>query len=309
VEVLLGKYLWLLDVCVTALCASLLGLAASELLRARLVAAPSTPALPRRSHTPSFAVSRTKRPDAILRRNVFCSTCPPILLDGDPAPAPPRDERPPDAQPTSLPLKLVATMYAPDEVRQRWSTAVIRDSERGSVGAFVVGASVHGAEVLSILASRVYLDNGGSIEFLDLFASPRQPPPPMLHPSVPAPSDPFLSELDRGIKKVGDHRYELQRSTLESVMGNLSLLSRSARILPDVRAGKPYGFRLFAVRPEGPFAKIGLQNGDVIVSINGLEMTSPEKALEVYAKLKSASHLALGLERNGQKVAQEYVVR
>ena len=51
--------------------------------------------------------------------------------------------------------------------------------------------------------------------------------------------------------------------------------------------GKAAGFRLFSVRPDGPFAKIGLQNSDVISAINGLEMTSPEKALEVYTKLKT----------------------
>jgi general secretion pathway protein C len=116
-------------------------------------------------------------------------------------------------------------------------------------------------------------------------------------------------ELERGIRKVGDRRYEVQRSTVESVMGNLSLLSRSARIVADVRGGKPHGLRLLAVRPNGPLAKIGLQNGDVLVSINGINMTSPAKGLEVYSKLKSASHVALGLERGGKQVSQEYTIR
>ena len=48
---------------------------------------------------------------------------------------------------------------------------------------------------------------------------------------------------------------------------------------------------------------------DVIASVNGLEMTSPDKALEIYGKLKSASHLDLGLERNGQKVLSNYAIR
>ena len=120
----------------------------------------------------------------------------------------------------------------------------------------------------------------------------------------PAPAgggDALSAEMDRGIKKTGEHTYELQRSTLESVLGNMNLLSRSARIVPEIKDGKAAGFR--------PFAKIGMQNGDVIASINGLEITSPEKALEVYAKLKSASHLSLGLERNGQKITKDYSIR
>jgi general secretion pathway protein C len=89
----------------------------------------------------------------------------------------------------------------------------------------------------------------------------------------------------------------------------MALLSRSARIVPEMKDGKAAGFRLFAVRPDGPFAMIGMQNGDIISSINGLEITSPEKALEVYAKLKSASHLSLGMERNSQKITKEYNIR
>ncbi len=118
-----------------------------------------------------------------------------------------------------------------------------------------------------------------------------------------------MAELDRGIKKTGEHNYEVQRATVDSLLGNMSLLSRSARIVPEIRDGKAAGFRLFSVRPDGPFAKIGLQNGDVISAINGLEMTSPDKALEVYTKLKSASHLSVGLERNGQKINKEYNIR
>ena len=89
----------------------------------------------------------------------------------------------------------------------------------------------------------------------------------------------------------------------------MGALARAARIVPETRDGKSIGFRLFSIKPDGPFGKIGLQNGDVISAINGLEMTSPDKALEVYTKLKSASHLSVGLERNGQKITKEYNIR
>ena len=89
----------------------------------------------------------------------------------------------------------------------------------------------------------------------------------------------------------------------------MGALSRAARIVPEMKDGKAAGFRLFSIRPDGPFAKIGLQNGDIISAINGLEMTSPDKALEVYTKLKTANHLSVGLERNGQKITKDYNIR
>jgi general secretion pathway protein C len=313
VESLLRKYMWALDVVVTLACAAILGLAASNLVESRYAALSLrrqpivTPRLPH------AAPPRSKKPDAILRRNIFCSACPPIRLDGDPVEPEKVDEGPAEPQPSELPLKLIAVMYSPSPARQEWNMAVIRDEEEKTFGAFEVGAEVHGAKLVSILDTRVYLENQGAAEYLDLLAPPKgakAPPPPPVKPKPPArPRDKLSEALDRGIKKVGEHRYEVQRSTLETVMGNLAALSRSARIVPDVRNGKPHGLRLVALRPNGPLAKIGLQKGDVIVTINGRDMSSPEKALALYGQLKSARQVALGLERGGKKVSQDYTIR
>jgi general secretion pathway protein C len=317
VEAFLRKYFWSLDATVIAVCAALLGAAASGFVASRFlnVAAPHKAAriaMLAKAETPP----RSKKPDAILRRNIFCSKCPPIRLGGDPEPAPVADEvvliQP---QATSLPLRLLAVMYSSDFAEREWNTVVIRDTESKSVGAYRAGGEIHGATLTTIQETRVFLDNAGKIEFLDLFAAPppRPPPPPPSPIKRPAPvvaaaADPFSQELNRGVRKLGENRYELRRSTVESVLGNVSVLARSARIIPEVRGGKAHGFRMMAVKPDGPFAKIGIQNGDVLVSINGLEMSSPEKAMEVYAKLKSASHLSLGLERMGKRIEQDYSV-
>jgi general secretion pathway protein C len=305
VETILRKYLWAVDLAVVALCASFLGMAAAGAVAAKLasVAVP-LPAPMAKAPKPATQPVFNKDPSAILRRNVFCSVCPPILDDL----AGTADEAPVDVQTkTTLPLALLAIMYAPPPNGMRWSVAVMRDTEEKSTGAFPVGGKIHGATVIEILETRVYLDNEGKTEYIDLFEAPA--PPPAAAPVVNKDTDPFAADLAKGIKKVAEHKFELQRSTLESVLGNMALLSRSARIVPEMKDGKAAGFRLFAVRPDGPFALIGMQNGDIISSINGLDITSPEKALEVYAKLKSASHLSLGLERNSQKITEDYTIR
>jgi general secretion pathway protein C len=305
VETLLRKYLWTVDLAVIAVCAAFLALAASGAVESKFAAAAPLPKAvlpkaPKVEAKPMF----NKDPTAILKRNIFCATCPPILEDPSAAP----DTPPVDVQTkTALPLALLAIMYAPPPNGIRWSIAVMRDTEAKVIGAYPVGGKIHGATIIEILETRVYLDNAGKTEYIDLFEPPAPPPQAVAPPGEP--KDAFERDLANGIKKVSDNKYELQRSTLESVLGNMALLSRSARIVPEMKDGKAAGFRLFAVRPEGPFALIGMQNGDIISSINGLEITSPEKALEVYAKLKSASHLSLGMERNGQKITKEYNIR
>jgi general secretion pathway protein C len=307
VETLLRKYLWVVDLVVVALCSTFLGMAASSAVESKFASIPAPVHRPAaRPGKPDSKLSFDKNPKSILRRNVFCSACPP-LLEEDAAAAEPEEI---DQQvKTALPIALLAIMYAPPPNGMRWSVAVARDTEYKTIGAFPVGGKIHGATVTEILETRVYLDNDGKPEYVDLFEAPAPPPKPAAAQPVAAKDDALAQDLAKGIKKVNENKYELQRSTLESVLGNMALLSRSARIVPEMKDGKAAGFRLFAVRPDGPFAMIGMQNGDILSSINGLEITSPEKALEVYAKLKSASHLSLGMERNGQKLTKEYNIR
>jgi general secretion pathway protein C len=311
VEALLRKYLWAIDLVIIALCAVFLARASASAVEASIVVPPGRAGGHlNRSAAPTVY---SKDIEDILKRNIFCSTCPPIIPV---VAAETNGPKPPEApQKTSLPLALMGIMYSPGALGLKWSVAIIRDTEDKSVGAFGVGGKVREATVTEIQETRIYLDNGGKTEFLDLLDaqnanSNQTPAPAPVAAAAPgAGGDALSQEMDRGIKKTGEHSYEIQRQTLESVLGNMNLLSRSARIVPEIKDGKSAGFRLYSVRPDGPFAKIGMQNGDVISSINGLEITSPEKALEVYAKLKSASHLSLGLERNGQKVTKDYSIR
>ena len=312
VETLLRKYLWTVDLGVIALCATFLGMAASGAVESRLAdVKPAAKTVAKAPPKPETRSTFNKNPLAILKRNIFCSSCPPLI---DEAKSEGEIEIEVDPQPlkSALPLSIMAIMYAPPPNGYRWSVVVLRDIEFKTTGAYGVKGVVRDASITEILETRVYLMNQGKLEYIDMFEPP-PPPAPVAKAAEPAlaaaPTDPFAAEMQKGIKKLGEHNYELRRNTLESVLGNMALLSRSARIVPEMKDGKAAGFRLFAVRPDGPFALIGMQNGDIISAINGLEITSPEKALEVYSKLKSASHLSLGMERNGSKITKEYKIR
>ena len=305
-ETLLRKYLWAIDLAVIALCAMFGARATATLIESKLVR--SAPAARRELHPiapPTQPTFYSKQVEEILKRNIFCSTCPPILAVAS------NETSGPTAVPlqrTSLPLKLLAVMYAAPPA-DKWSMAIIRDTEAKSAGPYGVGSKIREATVDEIEEARVYLLVNGHREYLDLLDK-ALPPVAAAAPVVAAPStDPVAAELEKGLKKTGENSFEVQRTAVDSLLGNMAALSRGARIVPEIRDGKALGFRLFSMRPEGPFMKLGLQNGDVVTAINGLEMNSPDKALEVYTKLKSANHLSVALERNGQKITKEYNIR
>jgi len=119
----------------------------------------------------------------------------------------------------------------------------------------------------------------------------------------------FSEELDRGIRKLGKRRYEIKRHTLELALRNLHSLSKWVHVTPESRDGKPFGFRVFAIKPNGPVAKLGLRNDDVLISIHGLGIATADQVLNAYGKLKQAPRLELGLVRGGQTLVQEYLIR
>ena len=306
-ETLLRKYLWAVDGLVIALCMIFLARAASTAVERKMLSTGPAPKAVVRAPVAVAAPVYTKQVEEILKRNIFCSACPPILGKPEDANQPPQA---PPLQRTSLNLKLLAIMFAPPPADPRWSVAVIRDNDSKSAGPYNVGSKVREAIVDDIVEDRVYLDfGGGRREYLDLLDRP-QPAPGAPAAAAPAtPADPLAAELDKGIKKIGEHNYEVQRSTLDSLLGNMGALAKGARIVPETKDGKPAGFRLFSIRPDGPFAKIGLLNGDVVSAINGLEMNSPDQALLAYTKLKTANHLSVAIERNGQKITKDYNIR
>jgi general secretion pathway protein C len=96
---------------------------------------------------------------------------------------------------------------------------------------------------------------------------------------------------------------------VNAALADMNKLATDARIVPSFKNGQANGFKLFSIKPDSLYSQIGVQNGDVIQSINGFDMNSPDKALEAYGKLRSAASLDLTLERGGQTVNMHYGIQ
>jgi general secretion pathway protein C len=145
------------------------------------------------------------------------------------------------------------------------------------------------------------------VEYLAL----NEPPAPSGAPKVAAKSETPEKTDDSGdgIVKTGDNRFGVPRSTVDNALNNLSQLATEARVVPAFEGGKPVGFKLFSIKPGSLYSKIGLQNGDVINRINGYEMSSPEKGLEVYQKLKDSANITVDIKRRGKGMTLDYTIQ
>jgi len=89
-------------------------------------------------------------------------------------------------------------------------------------------------------------------------------------------------------------------STVARAVTSPAPLLRSLRVVPEQQDGKLVGLRLFGIRPGSLLSMLGLQNGDRLESINGFDITNPEKALEAYARLRTATRLSVRVVRLGR---------
>ncbi|MET0400878.1 MAG: type II secretion system protein GspC [Cystobacter sp.] len=205
-------------------------------------------------------------------------------------------------------VKLLGTLVASDKM---WSVASIQDMNNQRSTTYMVGDTLQGAEVIDIERLRVIINNNGRKEFIDgqpgdgVAVAAYTPPPVATNTPVQAPSN----NMGTGIRALGENDYEVPRTEIDRTLNNLNDVAMQARIVPAFKDGQAQGFKLFSIRPDSIYSKIGVQNGDVIKRINGFELNSPEKALEVYTKLKEASRIEIELERNGSSVRKNYTIR
>ena len=140
-----------------------------------------------------------------------------------------------------------------------------------------------------------------------------RPPAPVsvdLGPNPYADPDPdaTLQKTLDAITRLDDTHYRIQRGGVDVALMNPMAVAKGARIVPAMKNGQPDGFKIYAVRPGGVIAALGLTNGDTIHSINGLDLTTPDKALEAYTKVRDATSIEIALTRRGLPVTLHYQI-
>ena len=133
-------------------------------------------------------------------------------------------------------------------------------------------------------------------------SAPKGPTGPSNAPAVP-------EDIKKSIQKVSATEYNVDRSAIDKILENQQLLMRSARIVPETENGKTVGIRLFGVRPDSLLGLIGVENGDRLERINGFDVASPEKALEAYARLRTADKLTVQVNRRGQATTLDFHIK
>ena len=138
-----------------------------------------------------------------------------------------------------------------------------------------------GTKLHAVYVDRVILDRNGQLEALAL---PKQSTAALAinRPPAPAANGRFTDNL----RRIAEN--------------NPSAFAEIVRPQPVFANGVQRGYRVYPGRNRQQFAKLGLQPGDLVLSINGTPLDDPQRGMEIFNTMGTSDRVTVTIERNGQ---------
>jgi type II secretion system protein C len=178
-------------------------------------------------------------------------------------------------------LKLKGTIAGPEEVAR----AIIENGALQKM--YKIGDEIMGAKLLAIFRNKVIMNVGGQEQMLVIEEAASR--------EGPAPAPGRIPRAGGAFPSAGS----LPPGAVNP-MKNLDEFLGKARVVPYFKGGEPYGFRVSNLSNDAPAFGLGVRTGDIIRSVNGIPVRTPDDAFKAYSQFQNESSVQLDIERNGQ---------
>jgi general secretion pathway protein C len=274
--------------------------AVNDIISLRMTPAVAMVAHTTRKRVDNGAVNRSRGAyQEIVRRDIF-NIAPP------PQPAAPVVEK------IDLQLDLIGVSTASPG---KPPYAIIADRS-GQQGVFKLGQQVGDAgKLVEVDKDRVLIDHNGKRIAVVLPENVMPGPVEAAVPQSPPEEDASADDADAddayepNVEDLGDNRYRIPRATLDHSMGNLSQILTQIRAIPNIQNGKTTGFALSEIEPGSVFDEMGLEEGDLLRSINGQPMNDPAMAMQMMSSLRNANQISIQVLREGHPTTLTYQIQ
>ncbi|MBM4386404.1 MAG: hypothetical protein FJ088_01620 [Deltaproteobacteria bacterium] len=314
-EALLKKYFWVVNLLMIGIAAYLLAGTVNNFIEGRLFGNGEEAKEKKQEAASEKSDFSLKKKSSVSLESIFSTK---NLFNSDP-PEPVEEEAATEEEPagileSNLDIKLLGTLVS---THSEWSMATIQVQSAGKL--VKIGVKImDSAEVVDIQRRYILLQEGSKTKIVRLWSektgggsqfastSGNRPPGAILpqHPAIPS-----TANYSAGVKKLGEHDYQIDKSMLDENLQDLTKLGMDARIVPNYKDGKYEGFKLIGIRPDSLYRAIGIQSGDIIKSINGKDIDTPNKAIELFDQLKNSKNISLSIERRGQPATLTYQIK
>jgi general secretion pathway protein C len=183
----------------------------------------------------------------------------------------------------ALGLKLVGTAVTDDPSQ---NFAIIEHQSTGNQGAYREGDKLGEVLIKKILSGSVVIGTKMGEQILTMGSGTSAGRPP---------SSGEVAHLDR--------------KEVDSTLADQMQFMREIGIRPRFEGGKPAGFVIYSIEPESIFGRMGLQDGDVIVGVNGKSFATTQPTMEFYGALKKGGTVSLEIKREGSKMELHFEIQ
>lgn len=217
------------------------------------------------------------------------------------APAPVEEENLADSQ---LRVRLIGT--AVNTARPERSVAIIEDEAARDRLVVRTGEQLQssGARIVRVERKRIVVENRGKLEQIQFderkpsgrsrAARPRRAAGPAAARSPGGVSEQVEAVLDAASGA------RMPRRRAQSIL-------TQARIVPRyANDGRMSGLQVNAIRSGSLLEEAGFENGDVVIAVNGTEVSDPGQGLKIFRDLGHADRFVVEVDRSGTRTRIEY---
>ncbi len=237
----------------------------------------------------------------ISRRDLFKTG-----KNGSPPPKPGKEEADVDQlEVTDLELVLLGTTIGVGSE----SFAVIKQKTDPLQTLYIEGDTIDKALIKTILRGKVILVVNGKNQVLLM-----EKPSSQKNKTNPVPQSSFNAGIqagDSGNESGFVDTISLKWADIEKLKNNAKNLGKQIKIRPHFSNSQMDGYRVYGIKKNSEFGKVGLRNGDIISKINEKEIRTMEDAMGIYGELNALegkTAMDLGIKRKGKSGIIRYSI-
>ncbi len=193
--------------------------------------------------------------------------------------APDRDPRGYPVAAHRLDFRLVGTVVADPPGR---NLAIFEDESTGEQRGYLVGDQMGEAFIKEILFGKVVIRTSSGDAVLSLKSRGK--------------ADTYIAPTDETPPLVA----HMNKQEFDAVLPDYTHLMREIRMRPRFEGGRPKGFVIYNIDPEGLLGRMGLKDGDLIVGVNDTSFATTQPVVEFYETLKAGGTASFKVERDGE---------
>ncbi len=211
-------------------------------------------------------------------------------------------------QSSNLPIKLVNTIVLQDSIKSIASVQVRGDRDLQEVR---IGDQISNiAQIAKITRLEILVKNleTGMCESIISDTKSKDGSSPI---SIMSPSQSREYKANKkisGIDNVGN-KFTISKTLLDDKLKDIAAVLTQAKAIQIQNPDGSLAFKMTELDPTGIFPYLGIQDGDIITSINGKPIYNMNEVMLLFGRIKGLDNLALGIKRDGTDSNQEYSIK